>query len=63
MPSSKEIIKRLKAAGWIMKNTKGDHVHLAHPEKPGKVTVPDPVKDIDITLLKLIERQAGMKLR
>jgi len=62
MPSSKEIIKRLKAAGWIIKKKKGDHVHLAHPAKPGKVTVPDPVKDIDITLLKMIEKQAGIKL-
>ncbi|WP_428558586.1 MAG: type II toxin-antitoxin system HicA family toxin [Solidesulfovibrio sp. DCME] len=63
MPSSKDILKRLKDAGWYVRATKGDHVHLKHPEKPGKVTVPDPVKDIDVTLLKKIEKQAGMKLR
>ncbi len=63
MPSSREIIKKLKAAGWIKKRTEGDHHHFYHPEKPGLVTVPHPLKDIDITLLKLIERQAGMKLR
>lgn len=63
MPSSKEIIKRLKAAGWKLKRSEGDHFHFVHPEKPELVTVPHPMKDIDITLLKLIKRQAGMKLR
>lgn len=63
MPSSKEIIKRLRDAGWILVATKGDHAHFKHPERPGKVTVPHPLKDIDITLLKMIERQAGTKLR
>ncbi len=63
MPSSKEIIKKLEAAGWRLKRSQGDHFHFDHPEKPGLVTVPHPMKDIDISLVKLIERQAGMKLR
>jgi len=63
MPSSKEIIKKLKAAGWRFKRSEGDHFHFDHPEKPGLVTVKHPTKDLDITLVKLMEKQAGMKLR
>ncbi|WP_368356391.1 type II toxin-antitoxin system HicA family toxin [Desulfolutivibrio sulfodismutans] len=63
MPSSTEIIKRLKAAGWVLKNAKGDHHHFEHPDKPGKVTVKHPAKDLSVDLVKKMERQAGITLR
>lgn len=63
MPSSKEIIKKLEDAGWRFKKAVGDHHHFEHPEKPGKVTVKHPVKDLSIELVKRMEKQAGMKLR
>lgn len=63
MKSSREIIDRLKADGWELVKTRGDHFQFKHPAKPGKVTVPHPVKDIGDPLLKSIERQAGLKLR
>ncbi|MBD9492192.1 type II toxin-antitoxin system HicA family toxin [Ensifer sp. ENS11] len=43
--------------------TKGSHVQFKHPEKPGRVTVPHPKRDIPIGTLKSIEKQAGLKLR
>ena len=63
MISSREIIKKLEADGWFAVMTRGDHLQLKHPVKPGKVTVPHPVKDIGIALIKSIERQAGISLR
>jgi len=43
---SRELIKRLKADGWYKVAHEGDHVQFKHPTKPGRVTVPHPVKDI-----------------
>lgn len=54
---------KLAADGWAKVGQKGSHVHLKHPTKPGKVTVPHPEKDLPIGTVKSIERQAGVKLR
>jgi predicted RNA binding protein YcfA (HicA-like mRNA interferase family) len=61
MPS-REIIAKLKAAGWYHVRTKGDHHHFAHATRPGIVTVPHPRKDTPIGTLKSIEKQSGVKL-
>jgi len=42
---------------------KGSHLHLKHPVKAGRVTVPHPHRDLPIGTLKSIERQAQIKLR
>lgn len=60
--SSAEVIRRIRAAGWILTRSKGSHQHFKHPERPGIVTVPHPKKDIPIGTLKSIERQSGVKL-
>jgi len=60
---SGEIIKRLKQDGWILHHAKGDHHQFKHPEKPGKVTVPHPKKDLPVGTLRNIYRQAGWKWR
>jgi predicted RNA binding protein YcfA (HicA-like mRNA interferase family) len=43
--------------------TEGSHRQFKHPTKPGRVTVPHPVKDMPVGTLKSIERQAGVTLR
>ncbi|HLY57817.1 MAG TPA: type II toxin-antitoxin system HicA family toxin [Stellaceae bacterium] len=63
MTSSREIIEKLQAAGWVRVKVRGDHHQFKHPERPGKVTVIHPEKDIGIPLIKSIERQSGVKLR
>ena len=63
MVSSRELIKALEAAGWRWVKTVGDHHQFKHPDRPGKVTVPHPVKDIGLPLLRSIERQSGLRLR
>lgn len=61
--TSKEIIKKLEEDGWYHTKTVGDHFHFKHPEKPGKTTVPHPVKEMPIGTLISIEKQSGLKLR
>ena len=60
--SSREIIRRLERDGWREVARKGSHVQFRHPDRPGRVTVPHPKKDIPAGTLRSIERQAGLKL-
>jgi predicted RNA binding protein YcfA (HicA-like mRNA interferase family) len=57
----KEMEKIILADGWYYKNTKGSHKHFKHPTKPGKVTIPQHVGDLDIGTVKSILEQAGLK--
>lgn len=59
--NSSEIIKRLKADGWYEVNVVGSHHQFKHGNKPGRVTVKHPCKDVPIGTQKSIERQAGLK--
>ena len=61
--TAKEILKQLYADGWreVPNRTKGRHIQLKHPTKPGKVTVPFHSGDIPIGTLKSILKQAGLK--
>jgi predicted RNA binding protein YcfA (HicA-like mRNA interferase family) len=60
---SGDVISRLKADGWFEVATRGSHVQFKHPQKPGRVTVPHPKRDIPLGTLKSIEKQSGLKLR
>jgi len=60
---SSEVLKALKKLGWHEVAKRGSHVQLKHPDKPGRVTVPHPKRDIPIGTLKSIEIQADIKLR
>jgi predicted RNA binding protein YcfA (HicA-like mRNA interferase family) len=60
---SRTIIARLRADGWSEVGQDGSHKQFRHPSKPGRVTVPHPVKDMKIGTLKSIERQSGLRLR
>jgi predicted RNA binding protein YcfA (HicA-like mRNA interferase family) len=61
--NSRTVIAVLKAAGWRQVAQKGSHVQFKHPERPGRVTVPHPKRDIPMGTLRSIEQQAGIKLR
>lgn len=58
--TSKDLIKILLKDGWIHKSTVGSHNHYVHPTKMGKVTVPHPKKDLPISTIKSILKQAGL---
>lgn len=57
---SAAVIALLKRKGWTVASQKGSHVHLLHPQHPGKVTVPHPKKDVPIGTLHSIWKQAGL---
>ena len=61
--SSREVIKRLEAAGWYQVDQVGSHVHFKHPTKQGRVTVKHPLKDIPKGTLASIRRQSGLDIR
>ena len=57
--NSREIIRRLRADGWVVVRVKGSHWQFKHPDKPGLVTVPHPQRDFPAGTLRSIFRQAG----
>ncbi|MEI9421284.1 type II toxin-antitoxin system HicA family toxin [Mesorhizobium sp. Cs1299R1N1] len=61
--TSAEIIRLLEADGWFEVARKGSHAQFKHRDKPGRVTVPHPKRDIPIGTLRSIEKQSGLKLR
>ena len=61
--NSREVIRRLKKDGWFKVGQTGDHHQFKHDEKPGRVTVQHPRRDMPVGTLKSIEKQSGLKLR
>lgn len=57
--NSRELIRRLKKDGWYVVATKGSHWQFKHDDKPGRVTVPHPKKDLPLATVKSIAKQAG----
>ncbi|HMR34163.1 MAG TPA: type II toxin-antitoxin system HicA family toxin [Geminicoccaceae bacterium] len=60
--SSREIIRKLVADGWVEVAQKGSHKQFRHPTRPGSTTVPHPKKELPIGTIRAIERQSGVKL-
>lgn len=64
MPTaSREIIRKLKAAGWRQVAQSGSHVQFKHPKRKGRVTVPHPNRALPVGTVKSIEKQSGVRLR
>lgn len=60
----KEVIRRLKAAGWYeLPGKKTSHRQFKHPDKPGKTTVSMHPGDIPPRTLKRIREQSGVDMR
>jgi predicted RNA binding protein YcfA (HicA-like mRNA interferase family) len=56
-----QVKKRLQTDGWLIKKQKGSHVHLVHPSKPGKLTIPNHgKKDLKPGTLSAIWKHAGL---
>ncbi len=60
---SRDIIKKLKKAGWIEARQSGSHKQFRHPGHKGTVTVPHPDSNMALGTIKSIEKQSGVKLR
>lgn len=59
--NSRKLIELLERDGWVRVAVKGSHWQFKHPTKAGRVTLPHPVKDIDVGTVASIYRQAGWK--
>ncbi len=62
MPSSREIIATLEAAGFREVRQKGSHKVFRNSETRRMVVVKHPTKDYPKGTLKSMERQSGLKL-
>ena len=61
--TAREVLRLLRDDGWYEIYQKGAHLHLEHPDKPGKVTVPIHGGTLPPGTLNSILRQAGLKGR
>ncbi len=60
----RDVIAKLKAAGWVQVRQESSHAHFRHPASPNVVTVSGhPGEDVQIGLLKSIERLSGLRFR
>ena len=60
----REVLRLLREDGWLTVATRGSHVQLKHPTKPGRVTVAGhPNDDLAPGTLKSILVQARLKER
>ena len=57
--NSRKLIRKLEADGWVVVAQRGSHVQLKHSQKPGRVTVPHPRRDLPTGTVRSIYRQAG----
>ncbi|MDD2282221.1 MAG: type II toxin-antitoxin system HicA family toxin [Eubacteriales bacterium] len=57
------MIQALIRDGWYIVDTTGSHVHLKNQNKPGKVTVPHPRKDLTKKTLQSIINFTGITLK
>jgi len=60
--SSREVIQRLREDGWYEVAHEGSHKQFKHNTKKGRVTVPHPVRDIPIGMLKRHVTPTGLGL-
>jgi len=58
---SRKLISLIESDGWFQVGVTGSHYHFKHPTKPGKVTIPHPVKDLPIGTVRSLLKQAGLR--
>lgn len=57
---SRQLIKELEAAGWVLKRITGSHHIFKHPVNPNLIPVPHPKKDLPFGTVKSIRQRAGL---
>ncbi|WP_397422397.1 type II toxin-antitoxin system HicA family toxin [Phenylobacterium sp.] len=58
--NSRDLVRELRAAGWVLDRVRGSHHVYRHPERAGHVVVPHPKKDLGVGLVAAIRKQAGL---
>jgi predicted RNA binding protein YcfA (HicA-like mRNA interferase family) len=58
---AREVVRALQRAGFRILETSASHVHLKHPIRPGRITIPYHGRfDLPKHIVKSIVRQAGL---
>jgi predicted RNA binding protein YcfA (HicA-like mRNA interferase family) len=57
---SRQLIKELEEAGWILDRITGSNHLFKHRYSPYTIPVPHPKKDLPIGTVKSIRRRAGL---
>ena len=57
---SADLIRDMKAVGWVLDRVRGSHHVFKHPGRAGHVVVPHPKKDLGVGLVAAIRKQAGL---
>lgn len=57
---SSDLVRELKAAGWVLDRIVGSHHVFRNPATGAHVTVPHPKKDLGKGLVHKIRKQAGL---
>ena len=57
---SRQLIKELEDAGWVLERVTGSHHMFKHPKRPGTVPVPHPKKDLPLGTVRAIKKLAGL---
>lgn len=59
---SRDVIRKIEAAGWFEVRQTGSHRQFRHATRKGTVTVPHPKKELPIGTLKSISKVSGVPL-
>jgi predicted RNA binding protein YcfA (HicA-like mRNA interferase family) len=59
---SKEVIRKLEAAGWYIDRQKGSHLTMKKDGEVLLLTIPHPRKALPTGLLKRLERDSKVRL-
>lgn len=59
--TARELEKLLLADGWYHTDTRGSHKQFKHPQKEGKITIPQHKGDVKLKTANNILKQAGLK--
>ncbi len=57
----RDIIRRLRAEGWVLRSVRGSHHNFRHPNFRNIVTVPHPKRDIAVGTVANIAKLAGWR--
>jgi predicted RNA binding protein YcfA (HicA-like mRNA interferase family) len=58
--TSRELIREVEKAGWVLERIRGSHHVFNHPDRSGHVVIPHPKKDLGKGLVAAIRKQAGL---
>ncbi len=57
---SRQLIKELEMAGWVLKRVTGSHHIFKHPWHRASLPAPHPKKDLPLGTVKSIKARAGL---